>query len=300
MSVTQKLAGLSRRARTAIVGTAVMAVCVGASALTAPVAQAQTSNPYERGPAPTTQSVEARRGPYAIAEIKVGGKFGSYSGGTIYYPTTREDGTFGAVAISPGFLSFQSSVAWLGPRLASQGFVVMTIDTGTIFDQPAQRGKQLLDALDYLTKESAVKDRIDPNRLAVAGWSMGGGGSLEAAKDRPSLKAAIPMAGWNLNTNWSRLTTPVLVIGAENDLIAPVAMHSKPFYNSIRSEKAYLELDNGSHFTVTMDNTPQAKLMISWLKRWVDNDTRYEQFICPGPSRGGGVSDYRSTCPLSS
>jgi len=299
MSVTQRLAGLRRRARTAIVGTAVMAVCVGAGALVAPAAQAQTSNPYQRGPDPTTQSVEAARGPYAVSQITVGGQFGSYSGGTIYYPTSTADGKFGAVAIAPGFLSFQSSVAWLGPRIASQGFVVMTIDTGTIFDQPAQRGDQLLDALDFLTQRSSVKDRIDPNRLAVAGWSMGGGGSLEAAADRPSLKAAIPMAGWNLNTNWSRLTTPVLVVGVQNDLIAPVGSHSEPFYNSIRSEKAYLELAGGSHFTVTSANTPQAKLMISWLKRFVDNDTRYEQFICPGPSRGFSVSEYRSTCPLS-
>ena len=36
--------------------------------------------------------------------------------------------------------------------------------------------------------------------------------------------------------------------------------------------------------------------MISWLKRWVDEDTRYNQFLCPGPS-GTDVLEYRSTCP---
>jgi hypothetical protein len=39
--------------------------------------------------------------------------------------------------------------------------------------------------------------------------------------------------------------------------------------------------------------------MISWLKRFVDDDTRYDQFLCPGPSRGSDVEEYRSTCPLS-
>lgn len=47
-----------------------------------------------------------------------------FGGGTIHYPTTTGDGTFGAVAIAPGCTAYESSIAWLGPRLASQGFVV--------------------------------------------------------------------------------------------------------------------------------------------------------------------------------
>jgi dienelactone hydrolase len=90
-------------------------------------------------------------------------------------------------------------------------------------------GRQLLAALDYLTGSSSVRTRIDPNRLAVAGHSMGGGGTLEAARTRPSL--------------------------------------------------------------------PTARQMVAWLKRFVDDDTRYDQFICPGPS-GSSIEEYRSTCPI--
>ena len=36
--------------------------------------------------------------------------------------------------------------------------------------------------------------------------------------------------------------------------------------------------------------------MIVWLKRYVDNDTRYEQFLCPAPS-DSTLSDSRATCP---
>jgi dienelactone hydrolase len=84
-------------------------------------------------------------------------------------------------------------MSWLGPRLASQGFVVFTIDTLTRYDQPSSRGDQLLAALDYLTQRSSVRTRIDASRLGVMGHSMGGGGSLEASKDRPALQAAIPL-----------------------------------------------------------------------------------------------------------
>ena len=259
-------------------------------------------NPYERGPAPTSSSVDATRGPFATASTTVSSLSASgFGGGTIYYPTSTAEGTFGAVAVSPGFTARQSSIAWLGPRIASQGFVVFTIDTNSIYDQPASRGDQLLAALDYLTTRSTVRTRIDTTRLAVMGHSMGGGGTLEAAADRPALQAAIPLTGWDTRKSFSTNRTPTLVIGAENDSVAPVSSHSIPFYNSLSAtyEKAYLELNGASHFAPTSPNTTIARYSISWLKRFVDNDTRYEQFICgTGAGVSTAISDYRTTCPL--
>ncbi len=153
-----------------------------------PGADAQT-NPYERGPAPTVQSIEASRGAYATSQTTVSSLSASgFGGGTIYYPTTTADGTFGAVAISPGFTATQSSIAWLGPRIASQGFVVITIDTNSVFDQPSSRGSQLLAALDYLTQRSSVRTRIDPTRLAVGG-PLDGWWRLPRGRVRPPVAA---------------------------------------------------------------------------------------------------------------
>jgi predicted dienelactone hydrolase len=267
---------------------------------TATTATAQ-ENPFERGPDPTENLIEASRGPFAVSQTNVSGLVTGFGGGTIYYPTTTSEGTFGAVAISPGFTATQSSIAWMGPRLASHGFVVITIDTNSTLDQPASRGTQLLAALDYMTRTNAtVRGRIDSSRLAVAGHSMGGGGSLEAASDRPALQAAIPLAPWNTDKSWTELRTPTFIIGGENDTVASVSSHSIPFYNSIpaATEKAYLELDNASHFFPQTPNTTQAKYMVSWLKRFVDNDTRYEQFLCPAPN-DNTISEYRDTCPHS-
>ena len=36
-----------------------------------------------------------------------------------------------------------------------------------------------------------------------------------------------------------------------------------------------------------------------WLKRFIDNDTRYEQFLCPPPRPGTLIEEYRDTCPHS-
>ncbi|MEU7954282.1 alpha/beta hydrolase [Micromonospora chalcea] len=265
----------------------------------APRVAASAASPYERGPAPTSAILEASRGPFATSSINVSSlSVTGFGGGVIYYPTSTAEGTFGAVAISPGYTASWSSLSWLGPRIASHGFVVIGIETNTRLDQPASRGRQLLAALDYLTERSSVRGRIDSSRLAVAGHSMGGGGSLEAAAARPSLQAAVPLAPWNLDKTWSDVRVPTLIIGGETDSVAPVATHSIPFYNSIpaSSEKAYLELDGASHFFPQTTNTPTAKQMVAWLKRFVDDDTRYEQFLCPGPS-GSAIQEYRNTCP---
>jgi len=264
-----------------------------------PVAYA-ADNPYERGPDPTVASIEARRGSFSVADVNVSRLVVTgFGGGTIYYPTSTAEGTFGAVAVAPGYTARESSMAWLGPRLASQGFVVFTIDTITTSDQPASRGDQLLRALDYLTERSSVRSRIDVDRLAVMGHSMGGGGSLEAAKDRPSLKAAVPLTPWNLDKTWPEVSTPTLIVGAENDSIASVRTHAEPFYESLpgNGDTAYLELRGASHFAPNTDNTTIAKYSISWLKRFVDDDLRYDQFLCPAPSTSTTISEYRSTCP---
>ncbi|ADJ49206.1 lipase [Amycolatopsis mediterranei S699] len=283
------------RAKAAGVVLAALALTTGVAA-PAPAA----ANPYERGPDPTTASIEATSGSFATSTVTVSRlAVSGFGGGTIYYPTTTTAGTFGALSIAPGFTATQSSIAWLGPRLASQGFVVFTIDTLTTSDQPDSRGRQLLASLDYLTQQSSVRSRIDSTRLGVVGHSMGGGGTLEAARSRPTLQAAVPLTAWDLTKNWSTLQVPTLVVGAQSDTVAPVASHSIPFYTSLPStlDRAYLELRGASHFAPNSPNTTIAKYTLSWLKRFIDNDTRYEQFLCPIPSTSLSISDYRGNCP---
>ena len=152
---------------------------------------AQAAGPYERGPAPTTAILEASRGPFATSSQSVSSlSVTGFGGGVIYYPTSTSEGTFGAIAISPGYTAAWSSISWLGPRIASHGFVVIGIETNTRLDQPDSRGRQLLAALDYLTERSSVRDP-DRQQPARGGRSLHGrrrhpgGGLVTGRRCRP-------------------------------------------------------------------------------------------------------------------
>jgi dienelactone hydrolase len=271
-------------------------------------------NPYQRGPAPTTTSLDATTGPFSVASSVVSSTAANgYGGGTIYYPTNTTEGPFAAIAVVPGYLSPQSSIQQWGPRLASWGFVAITIATNSTSDQPASRATQLVAALDQVVSYSnstthVIRGKVDSTRLGVAGWSMGGGGTLIALDRNPTkLKAGMGFAPWNSSTNFSGVNQPALLFACENDGTAPVSSHALPFYNSMPStnDKAFAEVNGGGHSCANDPRNNSGRLGrygVSWMKRFLDNDTRFGDYLCGAPHNSiitgtTTFSRYLSTCP---
>jgi acetyl esterase/lipase len=287
----------SSRRRLSLIIVAVLVLLL--SAVAAPPAEAQSDT--VKGPDPTASALE-RDGPFTIKSTSVSDlATPGFGAADIYYPADDSQGPYGGVIIFPGFTATRSSMAWLARRVASHGFVVLNANTNTILDFPGSRGQQILDAVDYLRSSSEVQDLVDGDRIGVMGHSMGGGGTLAAISKDPSIDAAVPLTPWNFDKTWGEVTTPTLIIGAENDLIASVGFHAIPFYESMSSttERAYLELNGASHFAPALWDSTISRYSIAWLKRHVDDDTRYTQFICPGPGTDREISDYRSDCDSS-
>jgi alpha-beta hydrolase superfamily lysophospholipase len=274
---------LSRRA-----GLAATLVAVILAVLSSPVA----ADTHQRGPDPTTASISAPTGPFGTTSKTVPGN-GQFGKLTVHYPTATPEGTYGVVAIIPGFTMPWSQIAWLGPRLASQGFVVIGIDTVSPYDRPERRATEFVAAINAEKADPALSGIADFDRTALAGWSMGGGGALDAATTA-KYKAIIGIAPWEDQNTFSTVTSPTLIIGGQSDKLAPVGSMSKPFYNAVNAAKAYAELAGANHFFTTSANVPQAASMICWLKRYVDNDTRYTRFLVPGPPVASGFSAYQS------
>ena len=129
------------------------------------------------------------------------------------------------------------------------------------------------------------------------GHSMGGGGTIEATNRRPSLQAGVALTPWHTDKTWST-SSPVFIFGADGDSIAPVSSHAEPLYVNLQTtEKAYLELNNANHYAPNSSNSTISAYAVSWMKRWVDDDLRYDQFLCPPPAPSTTIDEYRSTCP---
>ncbi|MBU3069122.1 hypothetical protein KOI40_04770 [Aestuariicella sp. G3-2] len=292
--------------------TGVSAIVLSASAFSSTGGGSTTPGPSDpctnctRGPNPTVSSLEADRGPYNVDTRNVSSFVSGFGGGTIHYPTNAS-GQMGAIAVIPGYVSYESSIEWWGPRLASHGFVVITIDTNTIYDQPDSRADQLSAALDYVidqsnSSSSPISGMVDSSRLGVIGWSMGGGGSLKLATDR-NLNAIIPQAPYYSGSNdFDTIRTPTLILACELDAVAAVSLHASPFYNDVPNStpKAFLEINNGDHFCANSDKPDEdilGKYGVAWMKRFIDFDYRYDQFLCgPNHEADYNISDYRENC----
>lgn len=242
----------------------------------------------ENGPAPTEDTLNAAAGSFAVANAKVATPSG-YGAGTVYYPTAA--GSYGLVVLAPGFTATQTYYAWLAQRVASHGFVVVNINTKTVLDQPEARATQMAAALKQVvalskTAGSPFAGKVDATRQAVMGHSMGGGGTLGAARKDPTLKAAVPLTPWHTTKDFSAVAVPTLVVACEKDTIAGNAAHSNKFYNSLKVSLARgkVEIAGADHFCATnlanaATQTLVARNAIAWLKLFVDSDTRYRPLV---------------------
>jgi dienelactone hydrolase len=205
---------------------------------------------------------------------------------------------FAAVAIVPGFLAAESSIAAWGPFLASHGIVTLTIGTNAPTDSPDLRAQALLDALATIEAENArsgspLAGQIDVERLGIMGWSMGGGGTLIASSSTPSLKAAITLAAWSPGVSFSNEQVPVLLFAGGSDGVA--GGQSQGFFTSIpdATPKMLFEVRGGSH---SVANSPSGgngevgRYGLSWLKVFLEGDERYREFLVQEPTQD---SDFR-------
>jgi dienelactone hydrolase len=219
-------------------------------------------------------------GPFEISSQAIQGS--GFSRGTLYTP--NQSGQYALAVVCPGFISPEASMTDIGKRMATHGFAVAVITTKTLFDFPASRAAQILAALKAASAVSTgpAAGKIDTARLIASGWSMGGGGALEAAAATPKLKAAIAYAPWNSSaTKYRTITVPSAIIGGDIDSIAPVASHSQKFYDAIPAgtKKMLGVLKDSNHFFPNSASEPASQTNISWAKRFADDNAEYGQFL---------------------
>lgn len=241
------------------------------------IAQAQ-----QIGPNPTSSQLNASAGPFATASSSVSSLVTGFGGGTIYYPTTS--GSYGVIAVCPGYTGTESSIAWFARRLASHGFVTIAMNTNSTLDYPSSRSSQIRAAINYVinSSSSTVRARVNSSIRGAAGHSMGGGGTLLASASDSTLKVGVPMTPWNTSSSsFTGVRVPQMIFGADGDTIAPYASHAAPFYSAIPSstKKAYGLLQSATHFTPNGTDERIGRYGVAFAKRFMYGDTRYSTFL---------------------
>lgn len=230
------------------------------------------TNPGPYGVATLTEADGLRNGP-------------DYLGATVYYPIDATP-PYASIAIVPGFTALPISVSEWGPFYASHGIVTIIIGTNTLFDFPEVRAQALLDALETLRHEntrtsSPLESKIDENRFAVSGWSMGGGGAQIAAVMDSRVKGVVALCPWQPNPSFNH-DSSVLIFSGQNDAIAPPSEHADIHYNVTpnTTNKLLFEVQNGDHSVANSPiggNGAVGKIALSWLKLYVEENDCY----CP-------------------
>lgn len=108
-----------------------------------------------------------------------------------------DDARHPAIMLSHGFGGSAGSMAWYGTALARAGYVVVAVDhpgtngvdgvTPEGVYAPWERPRDLQAALDKVLADPALAAHIDPARIGVSGFSMGGFTSLLEIGARPDL-----------------------------------------------------------------------------------------------------------------
>jgi dienelactone hydrolase len=246
---------------------------------------------YQKGPAPTVAALEAK-GPFATATatLAAGADFGS--GTTIYYPTDRSAGSFGLLVLCPGFVSTAGLYAGIAQRIASHGFVVTVVSTKSLTDQPKARGAQMMSVMKAVLAQNKVQGvayagQIDESRVAFGGHSAGGSGTFYAAASQPQLKALVGLMPGEPGTNFTPFTgirIPTLILTGSIDALAN--SWADPYFKQLDPTlpAAHIDLAGIGHLSLWTTATQAsqgriAKYVTAWVKRFVDEDTRYTPFV---------------------
>ena len=219
-------------------------------------------------------------------------------------------GTFPLVIVSHGYRGWPESMSYLTENLASKGYIVAGIDHGDLpygdaagFQRSfattaATRARDQQLVLTRLTGRNAplpmnLGGRIDTNRLALIGYSMGGFGALATAgagydpashayrslpqgaladqaegrrRADPRLRALVAIAPWGAqppHRAWSaaalgQIKVPMLVIAGEEDDISGYPEGIRWVYDNARGSDRLLLLYRNARHNVGGNPAPAA------------------------------------------
>ncbi len=142
-------------------------------------------------------------------------KIGFYSdglriAGVLFEPDDAQDRSCPAIVLCQGMIGIKEYFWFpeIGRQFARDGFVALIWDYRGVGESEGERGRlypqeqaeDIRNALTYLE----TNPKVDPDRLALIGWSFGGGMAPYVAGVDDRVRCAISVAGWSDGGRWAQ------------------------------------------------------------------------------------------------
>lgn len=235
----------------------------------------------------------SNNGPDRVCSYSTGLSSFSYSSARVSYPCNLS-GKAPATTLTGGFTNTKEQMYWLANHLSSHGFIVITMTPNNILGTPLNWETAHKGGIDKLKSEnsralSAIRNKVDTNRLGIMGFSMGGGGTLLAAADLGSqIKTAVPLAPWlgTLSPSYRNIKAKTLVVSGSSDIVAypgVIAGYYRNLPTSItRGWAEFRGVGHDDFYSITASSTHQTRiknLVTSFLKVNLTGDTSYQTYL---------------------
>lgn len=176
--------------------------------------------------------------------------------------------------------------------LAGEGFIVVANTDSLLYD-----GSVVSGAIDFITAqndepESPLYCRVDTSRIGVAGHSLGGRSSINAAAKDERIGVVASIAGSNIESERVPLETPALFFAGENDTVIAPRLWVEPMYDACAGPAVYVSLKNAGHGACYTDTELYAYYISNWFYTWLYEDQELKEIFVPN---GNLANDTRFT-----
>jgi len=227
----------------------------------------------------------------AASDFTRGGSFRTTSeaGGftcTIYRPRTlgEDDRKHPVIVWGNGTLNTPSSYDALFEHFASHGFIVAAANTSS-----SGSGREMIACLDYILEQNAAsgafQDKVDTHRIAAAGYSQGGAGTLMAGRDPRFVATAaiapyviVPLGGFSYSSVRQQVH-PMFMISGGSDLVAVPRDNQQQIFDTAPVPIVWAALAGAGHLEVLGNGGGFRGPLTAWFRyRLMDDEAAADWF----------------------
>lgn len=196
------------------------------------------------------------------------------NGQIVFYPSNIQEtnNTYPIIAFANGTGFSYDIYENLLVELAKGKYIVIA-NTETM----SAEGTEQLASVDFLIaqskdSESIFHNKINVNKIGLAGHSQGGRSSVNAAAADSRVDCVVSFAGSNFVEEAEKLSAPTFFIGGSADMIVNAKQWLVPAYENCKGPAVYACKTGAIHTCCCTNPTEYSGYAVAWFDAWLKND----------------------------